>query len=106
MKNILIFFYLPTVVFTTIICLASFTEDKSYKINLSFPYRNAGLTEREAALHLLNRFTYGVKTGDVDKVVKIGLEKWLQQQLNATFKDDSLNQILNTYDAIKSHTRL
>lgn len=100
MKNILQFFYLPIAVIITIICLLSFTVNKNEKINLSFPYKNAGLTEREAALHLLNRFTYGVKIGDVDKVVKIGLEKWFRLQLNANFKDDSLNQILSSYDAI------
>jgi len=47
-----------------------FTTNKSEKISLSFPYKNAGLTKLETALHLLNKFTYGVKTGVVDKAVK------------------------------------
>jgi uncharacterized protein (DUF1800 family) len=100
MKNILRFFYLPVAVIVTIFALSSFIIDKKEKVYLSFPYKNAGLTEREAALHLLNRFTYGVKPGDVDKVLKIGLEKWFQKQLNASYKNDSLNQILKNYDAI------
>lgn len=100
MKNLLRYFYLPLFLLVGIILSAAAIPDKNDKVNLSFPYKNAGLTEREAALHLLNRFTYGVKTGDVEKVVKIGLEKWFQQQLNANFKDDSLNQMLKSYDAI------
>ena len=32
------------------------------------PYKKAGLTEQEAALHLLNRFTFGPKPGQVEEV--------------------------------------
>jgi len=66
-----------------------------------FPYKKAGLTERQAAAHLLNRFTYGTTPGDVDKVVKMGLEKWFMQQLDGNLPDDSLNQVLNKYEALK-----
>lgn len=45
------------------------------------PYREAGLSEREAAAHLLSRFTYGARPGQVDQVVATGLETWWQQQL-------------------------
>jgi len=66
-----------------------------------FPYKKAGLTERQAAAHLLNRFTYGATPGEVDKMVKMGLEKWFMQQLDGDLPDDSLNQVLNKYDALK-----
>jgi uncharacterized protein (DUF1800 family) len=72
----------------------------SYKGVLKFPYKVAGLTERQAAAHLLSRFTYGATPGQVDAVVKIGLEKWFAQQLEAKQPDDSLNQILNHFDAV------
>ena len=58
------------------------------------PYAEAGLTEREAAAHLLNRFTYGARPGDVDRVVEMGLETWLDRQLNADFLDKSLKKKL------------
>ena len=67
---------------------------------LAFPYKQAGLTERQAAAHLLNRFTYGAKPGQVDEVVKMGLENWFSQQLAANNADDSLKQMLSKYDAI------
>ena len=63
-------------------------------------YKQAGLTEKQAAAHLLNRFTYGPKAGDVDEVVKIGLAKWFDRQLNAKQPDVVLNQKLSVYDAI------
>ncbi|HBL30606.1 MAG TPA: DUF1800 domain-containing protein [Acidobacteria bacterium] len=46
-----------------------------------FPWQEAGLTEREAATHLLNRFAYGPRPGDVDRVLATGLERWFEQQL-------------------------
>jgi len=64
------------------------------------PYKKAGLTEQQAAAHLLSRFTYGAKAGDVDEVVKIGLEKWLSQQLEGNLDDTELNQALNKFEDI------
>ena len=49
-----------------------FQIHKNEKINLSFPYKNAGLTKCDTALHLLNRVTYGVKT-DQDKILTLNL---------------------------------
>jgi uncharacterized protein (DUF1800 family) len=66
-----------------------------------FPYRQAGLTERQAAAHLLSRFTYGATPGQVDAVVKMGLENWWTQQLAADLPDDSLTQCLSQYDALQ-----
>jgi len=64
------------------------------------PYKQAGLTQKQAAAHLLNRFTYGAKNGDVDEVVQMGLEKWFAAQLNANLKDNELDEMLSKFDAI------
>ena len=66
-----------------------------------FPYRQAGLTERQAAAHLLSRFTYGAAPGQVDVVARMGLENWFVQQLAAQLPDDSLEQVLSRYDALE-----
>ncbi|HWB92404.1 MAG TPA: DUF1800 domain-containing protein [Puia sp.] len=71
-------------------------KGKSYR----FPWQRAGLTERQAAAHLLSRFTYGATPGEVDAVVKMGLENWFAQQLAAQLPDDSLDRILSRYDAL------
>ena len=98
MKNALKFFCLPFVVLSAIILLSSFLAEKP--TGVSFPYKKAGLTERQAAAHLLSRFTYGARPGEIDAAVKMGLEKWFRQQLNAGISDDSLKRILSSYDAI------
>jgi uncharacterized protein (DUF1800 family) len=76
-----------------------FTRPEPVK-TFKFPYKSSGLTERQAAEHLLDRFTYGATPGEVDSVMKMGLENWFAQQLTATVADDFLNKRLSSYDAI------
>src|SRR5882757_10276285 len=86
------------------ILLSSFLNEKRPH---RFPYHEAGLTERQAAAHLISRFTYGATPGQVDEVVKMGLEKWFRQQLDADQPEDSLQVSLNQYDALKlSNTQI
>ncbi|WP_222537376.1 DUF1800 domain-containing protein [Pedobacter polysacchareus] len=87
------------VLFLTII-FSSFKNGQTERYKTAFPYRQAGLTERQAAAHLLSRFTYGAKDGEVDAVMKMGLERWFQQQLDGKLPDDSLNLLLNKYEDI------
>ena len=88
------------IIFSASFFLLSFFQIPTYKPHFSFPYKKAGLTEREAAAHLLSRFTYGATPGQIDEVVNIGLEKWFEQQLNSGLADDSVNQRLSGYDAL------
>ncbi|MFQ5571098.1 MAG: DUF1800 domain-containing protein [Rhodothermales bacterium] len=64
------------------------------------PYAEAGLTEREAATHLLNRFTFGPRPGDIDRVVNVGLETWLDRQLRADFPEKTLDRRLRPLNAL------
>lgn len=84
--------------------IGGFLSLQSFFANISpeykFSYRQAGVTERQAAAHLLSRFTYGPKPGEVDKVVEMGLEKWFQQQIDADLSDATLDKRLSGYDAI------
>ena len=67
---------------------------------IKFPYKAAGLSDQAAAAHLLSRFTFGATPGEIDAVVKEGLEKWFEKQLKANFPDDSLNIMLDRFDAL------
>ena len=87
--------------FSASFLLLSFFQGPTSKTHFKFPYKKGGLTEREAAAHLLNRFTYGATPGQVDEVVNMGLEKWFEQQLDGSLQDDALNQRLVDYDALK-----
>ncbi len=78
-----------------------FSLHNTVRNSFRFPYKKAGLTERQAAAHLLSRFTYGATPGQIDAVIKEGLENWFQKQLDARLPDDSLNRLLSGYDALK-----
>jgi uncharacterized protein (DUF1800 family) len=40
------------------------------------------LTERERAVQMLDRFTFGPRPGDVESMIAMGVDKWFEQQLN------------------------
>lgn len=97
-KSIIKYFYLP---FTLALCLISFSAfDSSKSADIKFPYKEAGLTKREAAAHLLNRFSFGPRPGDVDEVMEMGLENWFLQQLAANQDDARVNKMLSNFDAL------
>lgn len=91
-------FYLTFTLFAFAVLLSSFERNRSEKIK--FPYKASGLTEEQATAHLLSRFTFGAQPHQVQEVVKMGLEKWFSKQLEGDEKDDALNQMLSSYDAI------
>src|ERR1700694_3764267 len=39
-------------------------------------------TERPRALHALNRLGFGARPGDVDRVTRLGVDAWIDQQLH------------------------
>ncbi|GAC1584356.1 MAG: DUF1800 domain-containing protein [Ginsengibacter sp.] len=85
------------------ICFVAFSfglKNPSFRPRYKFPYKSAGLSDRQAAAHLLSRFTCGATPGEVDQVVKMGLEKWFDQQLEGNISDDSLSEKLKDYDAL------
>ena len=47
------------------------------------------MSDRQRAIHVLNRLTFGPRPGDVDRVMSIGLDKWIDQQLHPDKIDDS-----------------
>jgi len=47
-----------------------------------FTATSSALSERERAQHALDRLAFGGKPGDVDVVMRIGVDKWIAQQLH------------------------
>ena len=66
----------------------------------ALPWRAAGLTEREAAAHLLDRLAYGARPGEVDRVVAVGLEAWVDRQLRAAEPETALERWLSPLPAL------
>ncbi len=77
------------------------THAKSVKPRSSIAPKEAPLTQREQAVQLLNRFTFGPRLGDVERVLALTPEKWFEQQLNpASINDDALNKRLADYSTL------
>jgi len=51
--------------------------------------RPTRLTDEQRVLHVLNRITFGPRPGDVERVRQIGIDKFIEQQLNPDSIDDS-----------------
>ena len=59
------------------------------------------LTERERAEQILDRFTFGPRPGDVDRVLAMGADKWLERQLTPdAIKDPALDRRLADFPTL------
>jgi uncharacterized protein (DUF1800 family) len=70
------------------------------RASLRLPWREAGLGERQAAAHLLNRFAFGARPGEIDQVVAAGLEAWVERQIAADLPDPNLDARLRDLPAL------
>src|SRR6476660_8131589 len=48
------------------------------------------LTEEQKILHVLNRLGFGARPGDVERVKAIGIQKYIDQQLDPAAINDSV----------------
>lgn len=48
------------------------------------------LTETQKIIHVLNRLGFGVRPGDIEKVKAIGIDKYIEQQLNPASINDAV----------------
>lgn len=76
------------------------TGQETQQAVYTFPYKTAGLTKQQAAEHLLSRFTFGVRPGDIEEVAGTGLEEWFEKQLVGKLPEDETSKRLNGYDAL------
>jgi uncharacterized protein (DUF1800 family) len=86
--------------FSILLSAFNINNPVQYVPGFKMPYKKAGLTDRQAAAHLLDRFTFGATPGQIDDVVKMGLENWFEKQLEGDPGDDKLKDRLKDYDAL------
>jgi len=48
------------------------------------PTKQQALSDHDRALHALERLTFGPRPGDIEKVLAMGVDQWIEQQLNPT----------------------
>src|SRR5215467_7293382 len=64
------------------------------------------MNEDKRIVHALNRFSFGVRPGDVERVRAMGLDKWFDQQLHPDSIDDgALESRLAPFRTLKMSTR-
>jgi uncharacterized protein (DUF1800 family) len=80
---------------------AAATAASTQRPAVHLPWREAGLSERQAAAHLLNRFAYGPRPGQVDAVVAMGLDRWFEQQLAGNLPDPEVARHLRDLPALQ-----
>src|SRR5947209_1472055 len=69
---------------------------------VSFTGTDKKLNERERALHALNRLAFGPRPGDVDRVIKDGVDVWIAQQLHPeAIPDREVEARLAAYPTLK-----
>ena len=67
---------------------------------------STAMDDRKRALQALNRLTFGPRPGDIDRVLAIGVDKWIDQQLHPEKIDDSaLEARLAPFRTLKMDTR-
>ena len=60
------------------------------------------LTAREQAIHVLNRLAFGARPGDVDRVMSMGVDRWIEQQLQPErIPDRELDRLMGTFPALR-----
>jgi len=64
------------------------------------PWREAGLSERQAAAHLLDRLAFGARPGDVERLVEVGLERWVELQLEGSLPEPELKRYLSSFKTL------
>jgi len=69
--------------------VALLAADKNKSKKTSAVNGPAQMDDDKRTLHALNRFTFGPRPGDVEKVRAIGLDKWFEEQLHPEKIDDS-----------------
>src|SRR5712692_1023423 len=64
------------------------------------------MDEQKRALHALNRLTFGPRPGDVERVMAVGVDKWVDQQLHPEKIDDrTLEARLAPFRTLRMDTR-
>jgi uncharacterized protein (DUF1800 family) len=60
------------------------------------------LSAREQAAHVLNRLAFGARPGDVNRVVAMGVDRWIAQQLSPDrIPDRTMDAVMASYPTLR-----
>jgi uncharacterized protein (DUF1800 family) len=78
-----------TLLVSAVLVAASDTKSKLKASDKETQAQAASMDDDKKIVHALNRFTFGVRPGDVERVRAVGLDKWFDEQLHPEKIDDS-----------------
>lgn len=82
--------------------LASETKKHSHSSKTTGSVAPRPLNDHERALHVLDRFTFGSRPGEPEKVLAMGVDKWFEEQLQpASIPNGTLDAKLNQFRTLK-----
>src|SRR4029077_1823515 len=88
---------------STVFLLAGDKKSKSKTVDTGV---TAPMDDDKRIVHALNRFTFGVRPGGVERVRAMGLDKWFDQQLHPDkINDDAIEARLAPFRTLKMSTR-
>ncbi len=90
---------------SSVLLVAGDKKSKSKAADASIA-QPAQMDDDKRIIHALNRFTFGVRPGDVERVRAMGLDKWLDEQLHPEKINDSAAEArLEPFRTLKMSTR-
>ena len=88
-----------------LMCIEDFALGQTRPTRSSSP-KSASLTEEQRALQALNRLTFGPRPGDLQKVMAVGVDDWIEQQLHPQeINNPALDARLGPYRTLRMQTR-
>ena len=69
------------------------------------PYAKADISERQAATHLLERFAFGPRPGEIDQVVGMGVDVWFEKQMSGNLSGSELDTRLSPFQSLGMSAR-
>jgi uncharacterized protein (DUF1800 family) len=98
-----LFLALAAVLFSAFVLMAADKKSKSKKTASDGP---AQMEESRRIQHALNRFSFGPRPGDIERVRAMGLDKWFEEQLHPErIEDAALEARLAPFRTLRMSTR-
>jgi uncharacterized protein (DUF1800 family) len=91
---------------STAALLAGDKKSKSKAAETATAASSAQIEDDKRIVHALNRFTFGIRPGDVERVRAMGMDKWFDEQLHPEKIDDgAMEARLTPFRTLKMSTK-
>ena len=87
-------------------CLSLASSVPVLRAKKNDPKNDAAFNEQKRAVHALNRLTFGPRPGDVQKIMAMGVDRWIELQLHPEkISDDALQARLAPLRTLRMNSK-